>query len=236
MEKAQRREKGLNLVRAKGLLFGRDFFFAEITKTKGGDFMNSFKANLMDGQAMMRCLTRMSHEIVEKNKGIEDVVLVGIKRRGEPLAEIIAQNIEKIEGKRPECGVIDINFYRDDLEKALDAPVVKKCELPFSIVDKKVVLVDDVLYTGRTVRAAIEAIFALGRPRASFPRRLYRQSGRHLQKGDHHGKGSAHRRRGGNRSLRKGKRLITYVYNPQGRYRKLTLFGGLNHEANLRNQ
>lgn len=142
------------------------FFFAEITKTKGGDFMNSFKANLMDGQAMMRCLMRMSHEIVEKNKGIEDVVLVGIKRRGEPLAEIIAQNIEKIEGKRPECGVIDINFYRDDLEKALDAPVVKKCELPFSIVDKKVVLVDDVLYTGRTVRAAIEAIFVLGRPRA----------------------------------------------------------------------
>ncbi len=128
--------------------------------------MNSFKANLMDGQAMMRCLTRMSHEIVEKNKGIEDVVLVGIKRRGEPLAEIIARNIEKIEGKRPECGVIDINFYRDDLEKALDAPVVKKCELPFSIVDKKVVLVDDVLYTGRTVRAAIEAVFSLGRPRA----------------------------------------------------------------------
>ena len=156
-----------NLVRAIRLLTG--FFFAEIqfTKvTKGGIFMYGFKAALMDGQTMMRSLMRMSHEIVEKNKGIEDVVLVGIKRRGEPLAEIIARNIEKIEGKRPECGVIDINYYRDDLEPALDAPVVKKCELPFSVVNQKVVLIDDVLYTGRTVRAAIEAIFSLGRPKA----------------------------------------------------------------------
>lgn len=128
--------------------------------------MNGFKASLMDGQAMMRCLMRMSHEIVEKNKGIDDVVLVGIKRRGEPLAEIMAQNIEKIEGKRPECGVIDINFYRDDLEQAPEGPIVKKCELPFSIVNKKVVLIDDVMFTGRTVRAAIEAIFSLGRPKA----------------------------------------------------------------------
>ncbi len=128
--------------------------------------MQTFKANIMDGQTMMRCLTRISHEILEKNKGTDDLVLVGIKRRGEPIAEIIAQNIEKIEGTRIPCGNIDINFYRDDLESDTDTPIVKKCELPFSVVDKKVILVDDVLYTGRTVRAAIEAIFSLGRPRA----------------------------------------------------------------------
>ena len=125
-----------------------------------------FKANIMDDKAVMRCLARMSHEIIEKNKGVDDVVLVGIKRRGEPIAQTICRNIEKIEGKSVECGFIDINFYRDDIECAGDSPVVKKCELPFSVVDKKVILVDDVLFTGRTVRAAIEAVFSLGRPRA----------------------------------------------------------------------
>ncbi len=126
--------------------------------------MSIFKSNLMDDKAVLRCLARMSHEIIERNKGAENTVLIGIKRRGAPIAEIIAKNIEKIEGKPVECGFIDINFYRDDIELNQDVPVVRKCDLPFSIVDKKVIIVDDVLYTGRTVRAAIEAVFSLGRP------------------------------------------------------------------------
>ncbi len=126
--------------------------------------MQKFKASIMDGQTMTRCLMRMSHEILEKNKGASDIVLVGIRRRGEPIAERIRDNIEKIEGVRVDCGFIDINLYRDDIT---GEPVTKKCcELDFSIVDKKVILVDDVLFTGRTVRAAIEAVFSMGRPRA----------------------------------------------------------------------
>ncbi len=126
--------------------------------------MQKFKANIMDGQTMLRCLMRMSHEIVEKNKGAADIVLVGIKSRGEPIAERIRDNIEKIEGVRVDCGFIDIDFYRDDITG--ESVAKRCCELGFSIVDKKVILVDDVIFTGRTVRAAIEAIFSMGRPRA----------------------------------------------------------------------
>ena len=122
------------------------------------------KAQLMDSTNMGRALMRIAHEITEKNKGVDNVCIVGVRRRGKPLAETICANIEKIEGVRVPCGDIDINFYRDDLTTAADSPVVKKVELPFSIVGKTVVLVDDVLYTGRTARAAIEALFSLGRP------------------------------------------------------------------------
>ncbi len=127
--------------------------------------MKDFKRQIMDGEALERSLRRISHEIVEKNKGCENLVLVGIKSRGIPLAEKISRNIEKIEGIKPPVATVDIHHYRDDL-KAEATPEAKKPELPFSVTDKTVILVDDVLYTGRTVRAAIEAIFSIGRPRA----------------------------------------------------------------------
>lgn len=124
------------------------------------------KAQIMDEAALGRALMRISHEIVEKNKGAENVVLVGIRRRGEPIARRIRENIVKIEGLEPPCGSIDIKFYRDDLTELAESPVVKKAELPFSVTDRDVILVDDVLYTGRTARAAIEAVFTCGRPRS----------------------------------------------------------------------
>ena len=129
--------------------------------------MPALKAVLMDEATTRRTLVRMAHEITEKNKGVEDVCLVGIRRRGEPMARLLQQHIERIEGVTVPCGELDIRFYRDDLTPAHhDAPVVTPEPLPFDIVGKKVILVDDVLFTGRTVRAAIEAIFAMGRPRA----------------------------------------------------------------------
>ena len=128
--------------------------------------MEKIKAEIMDEAALNRALTRMAHEITERNHGTEDLVLVGVLRRGKVLAQRLAKAIERFEGAQIPCGELDINHYRDDLAAETDMPVLNKAELPFSIVNKKVVLVDDVLYTGRTVRAAIEAIFALGRPKA----------------------------------------------------------------------
>ena len=123
-----------------------------------------FKAELMSETEVRRALVRISHEIVEKNKGTENVVLVGVRRRGMPLAETIRENIKKIEGSEVPCGELDIKFYRDDISKENRDPLVKPTELPFDINDKCVVIVDDVMFTGRTARAAIEAIFAHGRP------------------------------------------------------------------------
>ena len=122
------------------------------------------KSQLMDEAAMNRALMRISHEIAEKNKGVENVVLVGIRRRGEPLAEKICENIEKIEGTAVPVGSIDIGFYRDDLTEVWTDPKVRKTELPFNVTGRDVVLCDDVLFTGRTARAAIEAVFSSGRP------------------------------------------------------------------------
>lgn len=124
------------------------------------------KAQIMDDVAIRRALMRISHEILEKNRSIENLCLVGILRRGVSLAETIRDNIEKIEDKKIPCGSVDINFYRDDLSPAGDSPVIRRAELPFDVEGKTVVLVDDVLYTGRTARAAIEAVFSCGRPRA----------------------------------------------------------------------
>lgn len=124
------------------------------------------KAQIMDETALKRALMRISHEIVEKNKGVENTALVGIRRRGEPIAERICSNIEMIEDVRVPCGSIDIGFYRDDLSAFVADPLVRKTELPFDVNDKNIVLVDDVLYTGRTARAAIEAVFSCGRPRS----------------------------------------------------------------------
>ena len=124
------------------------------------------KAQLMDEAALSRALMRISHEITEKNKGVENVVLVGIRRRGEPIARRIAANIRRIEERDVPVGSIDISFYRDDLSRLEENPTVKKATLPFGVSGRDVVLVDDVIYTGRTVRAAIEAVFSCGRPRS----------------------------------------------------------------------
>ncbi len=120
----------------------------------------------MDEAALSRALMRISHEITEKNRGVENVVLVGIRRRGEPIARIIRANIAKIEGVEVPCGSIDIGFYRDDLTTFADSPLVRRASLDFDVNGRNVVLVDDVLYTGRTARAAIEAVFSCGRPRS----------------------------------------------------------------------
>jgi pyrimidine operon attenuation protein / uracil phosphoribosyltransferase len=122
------------------------------------------KAKLMDDKAMARAITRISHEIIERNKGIENVVLVGIKTRGVPIADRIAKKIESIEGKKVNTGEVDITLYRDDLNKVDVDPVLNGSNIKFDINNKVVVLVDDVLYTGRTVRAALDAIMDIGRP------------------------------------------------------------------------
>ena len=122
------------------------------------------KAQLMDEAALSRALMRISHEIVEKNKGAENVVLVGIRRRGGPIAERIRDNIRRIEDREVPVGSIDIRFYRDDLSRENELPAVRRTALPFDVTG--VVLADDVIYTGRTVRAAIEAVFSCGRPRS----------------------------------------------------------------------
>lgn len=124
------------------------------------------KATLMDDKAIGRAITRISHEIIEKNKGIEDIVLVGIKTRGVPIANRISKKIEKIEGSAVNTGEIDITLYRDDLKKVDIDPVINGSNIDFSIDDKIVILVDDVLYTGRTVRAALDAVMDVGRPRS----------------------------------------------------------------------
>lgn len=124
------------------------------------------KAKLMDEAAVSRALMRLSHEITERNLGVEGVCLVGIRRRGEPLAKRLRDNIERIEGVRVPCASIDIKFYRDDLERVAESPVIRRAELPFDVNGRVIILCDDVIYTGRTVRAAIEAVFSCGRPRA----------------------------------------------------------------------
>lgn len=124
------------------------------------------KAVVLDHSAMNRALTRMAHEILEKNKGAEDLVLVGIKTRGVPLANRLQEKIRQIENTTVPIGELDITLYRDDLEKATenDEPELKATSINIEITGKLVVLVDDVLFTGRTVRAAMDAVIDIGRP------------------------------------------------------------------------
>ena len=124
------------------------------------------KAQIMDEAAVKRALMRLSHEIAEKNKGTENLVLVGILRRGEPIAERVKENLLAIEGQEIPCGSIDIKFYRDDLTAVSEQPTGRRTSLPFDVNGRDVVLFDDVIYTGRTARAAIEAVFSCGRPRS----------------------------------------------------------------------
>ncbi len=123
------------------------------------------KAQLMSASEVERTLIRLAHEILEKNNGVEDLALVGIRRRGVPLAERLAKIIQRIEKKPVLLGTLDITLYRDDLSTLDVKPVVQKTELEIPITGKSVVLVDDVLYTGRTTRAAMDALFRSGRPR-----------------------------------------------------------------------
>ena len=133
----------------------------------GGVFMKNFvsKRQLMDSAAVSRAITRMAFEIIEKNKGTEGLYLVGVQRRGVILAKRIAEKIREIEGVEIEMGVLDITFYRDDLSMLSEHPTLSDTNISFPVTDSKIVLIDDVLYTGRTVRAAIDAIMELGRPK-----------------------------------------------------------------------
>jgi pyrimidine operon attenuation protein/uracil phosphoribosyltransferase len=124
------------------------------------------KAVILDADGIRRALTRIAHEIIEKNKGVNNVALIGIRRRGVPLAERLAKRIAEIEGMEVPIGILDITLYRDDLTTVTHQPVIHKTEIPFSVDSKTIVLVDDVLFTGRTVRAALDAIIDLGRPEA----------------------------------------------------------------------
>ncbi|MEW6724858.1 MAG: bifunctional pyr operon transcriptional regulator/uracil phosphoribosyltransferase PyrR [Bacillota bacterium] len=122
------------------------------------------KAQIMDEDQIRRAVVRIAHEIVERNKGTDDLVIVGIRRRGVPLAQRLGAAIRDSEGKEVPTGVLDITLYRDDLTTRSEQPVVHRTEIPVSVHGKTVVLVDDVLYTGRTVRAALDAIMDMGRP------------------------------------------------------------------------
>ena len=121
---------------------------------------------VLDELAVKRALMRISHEIVERNKGTDDVALIGILTRGLPMAEQIRKNIENIDGKAVDMGWIDITLYRDDLSELDYTPTVSNTSIKFDVTGKNVVLCDDVLYTGRTCRAAIEAVLKLGRPKS----------------------------------------------------------------------
>ncbi len=122
------------------------------------------KGRLMSGSEIERTLVRLAHEIVERNHGATNLGLVGIKRRGVPLAQRIAKVIAGIEGHSVDVGVLDISFYRDDLSKRDVRPVVEKGEVGFDVTGRDIILMDDVLYTGRTIRAALDALFDHGRP------------------------------------------------------------------------
>jgi pyrimidine operon attenuation protein / uracil phosphoribosyltransferase len=123
------------------------------------------KAEIVDADGLRRIITRIAHEVVERNKGVGDLVLVGIRRRGVPLASRMAAKIHEFEGSEPSLGSLDITLYRDDLSTVAHQPVVGSTDIPVDINGKVVVLVDDVLYTGRTVRAAMDALIDFGRPR-----------------------------------------------------------------------
>jgi len=121
---------------------------------------------LLDKKDIERAVTRMAHEIIEKNKGIDSICLVGIQRGGVHIANRLQAKLKEIEGSDLPVGTLDISLYRDDLNVRKEQPLVRRTVVPFEIADKKIVLVDDVLFTGRSIRAALDAIMDLGRPAA----------------------------------------------------------------------
>ena len=124
------------------------------------------KGRLMSASEIERTLVRLAHEIVERNNGCSNLGLIGIKRRGVPLAQRLAAMIEKIEKTPVDTGVLDISFYRDDLSTAGPRPIVEQGEIGFDVIGRDIILMDDVLYTGRTIRAALDALFDHGRPKS----------------------------------------------------------------------
>ncbi len=122
------------------------------------------KSRIMDAARIKRAVSRLASEIVEENQGAKDLYIVGIRRRGVPLAERIAEKIAELEGEKPLHGIIDITLYRDDLSTVGANPIVNRTELDADIENKKIILVDDVLYTGRTIRAALDQLMDFGRP------------------------------------------------------------------------
>ena len=123
------------------------------------------KSVIMDEAAVRRSMTRITHEIIEKNKGTENLCLLGIQRRGVSLAAMLRDNLKRFEGVDVPLGSVDISLYRDDLTELSELPETGKSEIPFEVRGQKLIIVDDVIYTGRTARAALEAVFHLGRPR-----------------------------------------------------------------------
>lgn len=122
------------------------------------------KAIVLDQEGIKKTLKRLAHEILEKNEKMDELVIIGIKTRGAYLAERIAKNIQKIKGQEVPLGAVDITMYRDDLTEVAEQPVVHSTEINFDITGKKIILVDDVLYTGRTVRCALDELIDFGRP------------------------------------------------------------------------
>lgn len=122
------------------------------------------KAQLMSASEMDRTLVRLAHEILEKSKDLDQLAFIGIRRRGVPLAQRLAQKIQALENRSIPVGILDIKLYRDDLTMVDTQPVVAATEIPFSVQGKDIILMDDVLYTGRTIRAALDALFDHGRP------------------------------------------------------------------------
>lgn len=125
---------------------------------------HAYKSTLMSAEEMGRALRRIAHEVIERNKGAENLALVGVHTRGVPLAEELARLIAEFEGVTPPVGKLDITLYRDDLTEIALQPIVKKTEVDFDVHGKRIVLIDDVLYTGRTARAALDALIDMGRP------------------------------------------------------------------------
>jgi pyrimidine operon attenuation protein/uracil phosphoribosyltransferase len=123
------------------------------------------KAQIMDEAGISRALIRIAHEILERNRGVHDLMLVGIRTRGVPLSQRLAQRIAEIEGEKVPVGILDITLYRDDLSTIAEQPIVHETKLPGNVNGKIVVLVDDVLFTGRTTRAAMDALVDYGRPK-----------------------------------------------------------------------
>ncbi len=124
------------------------------------------KAQIMDATALSRAMARITHEIIERNQGVGDICLLGVKRRGIPLAAMLARNIERFEGVTVPVGHLDITLHRDDMTEQEKQHAAQECYIPCDIREKTVIIVDDVMYTGRTTRAAIEAVFAYARPQA----------------------------------------------------------------------
>ena len=124
------------------------------------------KAKIMDEAAVHRSVARITHEIIEKNRGAEGICLLGVKRRGIPLAKMLRDNIKKFEGTDVPLGHTDITLYRDDLSESDPLPTSEGCEIPCNVSDYNIIIVDDVIYTGRTARAAIDSVFKFGRPKS----------------------------------------------------------------------